>query len=165
VDTHNLRDTLKASLLAQLPDYMVPSHWVLLAELPLSPNGKLERKALPRPDVSQVQVAYVAPQTQLERDIAAIWQEVLQVERVGLRDDFFSLGGHSLLATQVMVRLRERLNLDVPLKHLFTAADLAAFCEQAAQLKADGPSIEEELAKSLEALKRLSGGELEELIS
>ncbi|MBV4533891.1 amino acid adenylation domain-containing protein [Pseudomonas sp. SWRI107] len=165
VDPEGLREVLRGSLLTHLPDYMVPSHWVLLDALPLSPNGKLERKALPRPDVSQAQASYVAPRTELEQRIAAIWQEVLQVERVGLDDDFFSLGGHSLLATQVIVRLRERLNLDMPLKQLFTAVNLATFCEQAAQLKAGGQSIEDELAKSLEALKRLSGGELEELIS
>ena len=158
-------EQLKARLKAHLPDYMVPSQWVFLESLPLSPNGKLERKALPRPDVGQTQQTYVAPQTELEQQIAAIWQEVLQVERVGLRDDFFSLGGHSLLATQVIVRLRERLNLEIALKSLFTARDLGAFCEAAQALKSDGLSIEDELAKSLEALKRLSGGELEELIS
>uniref|UniRef100_UPI003BB60BB0 amino acid adenylation domain-containing protein n=1 Tax=Pseudomonas sp. GZD-209 TaxID=3404807 RepID=UPI003BB60BB0 len=107
VDTHNLRDTLKASLLAQLPDYMVPSHWVLLAELPLSPNGKLERKALPRPDVSQAQAAYVAPQTPLEHELAALWQEVLQVERVGTSDNFFELGGDSIVSIQLVSRARQ----------------------------------------------------------
>ncbi|MGK9546149.1 phosphopantetheine-binding protein, partial [Salmonella enterica subsp. enterica] len=85
-----------------LPDYMVPSHWVLLAALPLNSNGKLDRRALPAPDLNLRQQAYVAPQSPLQKQLATIWQAVLQVEQVGLTDHFFERGGHSLLATQVI---------------------------------------------------------------
>ncbi|MGV6477762.1 amino acid adenylation domain-containing protein, partial [Azotobacter vinelandii] len=102
-----LRGELKAYLGAALPDYMVPAHLVFLARLPLTPNGKLDRKALPRPDVSLLQQAYVAPQSEPEQRIAAIWAEVLKVERVGLTDNFFELGGDSIISLQVVSRARQ----------------------------------------------------------
>ncbi|MBV4533890.1 non-ribosomal peptide synthase/polyketide synthase [Pseudomonas sp. SWRI107] len=107
VDPEGLREVLRGSLLTHLPDYMVPSHWVLLDALPLSPNGKLERKALPRPDVSQAQASYVAPQDDMELDLAAIWQDVLQVDCVGSRDNFFELGGDSIVSIQLVSRARQ----------------------------------------------------------
>ncbi|MCY1249486.1 Linear gramicidin synthase subunit D [compost metagenome] len=97
--------------------------------------------------------------------MALIWQQVLHVEQVGLADNFFELGGHSLLATQVIVRLRGQMGLEVPLENLFLASDLAAFCSQARGLRNEAKPLEDELAKSLEALKRLSSAELEKLIS
>ncbi len=78
---------------ASLPEYMVPTQWVFLAALPLTPNGKLDRKALPAPDASDSQQQYVAPVTELERTLAAIWADVLKLERVGMADNFFELGG------------------------------------------------------------------------
>ncbi|WP_338460410.1 non-ribosomal peptide synthase/polyketide synthase [Azotobacter vinelandii DJ] len=122
-----LRIELKDHLRTTLPDYMVPAHLVFLARLPLTPNGKLDRKALPRPDASLLQRAYVAPASELEQRIAAIWAEVLKVERVGLTDNFFELGGHSLLATQVISRVRQSLGIELPLRALFEAQDLAGF--------------------------------------
>ncbi|WP_241095926.1 AMP-binding enzyme, partial [Pseudomonas viridiflava] len=94
-DPDALRDDLKSQLRASLPDYMVPSHLVLLEQMPLTPNGKLDRKALPAPDVSLAQQDYVAPQSEMEQQLAAIWADVLKVERVGITDNFFELGGHS----------------------------------------------------------------------
>ncbi|MFP3526915.1 phosphopantetheine-binding protein, partial [Pantoea sp. SIMBA_072] len=85
-----------------------------LAELPLTGNGKLDRKALPQPDAGLLQGEYVAPQSALEQQIAAIWADVLKLERVGLNDNFFELGGHSLLATQVMARLQMELGVNLP---------------------------------------------------
>ncbi|WP_236708720.1 condensation domain-containing protein, partial [Pseudomonas sp. Root569] len=116
-----------------LPDYMVPAQLIFLDQLPLSPNGKLDRKALPKPDASLLQKAYVAPQSPLEQRIAAIWQDVLKLERVGLNDDFFELGGHSLLATQVISRVRHALNTDVPLRNLFESSTLHTFVASLAQ--------------------------------
>ncbi|MEQ6929128.1 hypothetical protein AAUI01_26300, partial [Pseudomonas mosselii] len=84
-----LRDTLKQHLKANLPDYMVPTHFLVLEQWPLTANGKLDRKALPKPDASQLQQGYVAPRTALEQQLAAIWSEVLKVEQVGLHDNFF----------------------------------------------------------------------------
>ncbi|WP_437884678.1 AMP-binding enzyme, partial [Pseudomonas sp. LRF_L74] len=89
-DTQSLlRDTIKQSLKANLPDYMVPAHLLFLEKLPLTPNGKLDRKALPKPDASLLQQGYVAPQSELEQRIAAIWADVLKLEKVGLTDNFF----------------------------------------------------------------------------
>ncbi|AIL61090.1 non-ribosomal peptide synthase/polyketide synthase [Pseudomonas alkylphenolica] len=124
-----LREILQAQLKADLPDYMVPAHWQFLSVLPLTANGKLDRKALPRPDAAQSQQAYVAPVGEIEKQIAAIWQEVLGVEQVGGNDNFFELGGHSLLATQVVARCRDCLPVQVQLRDLFShpqLADLAA---------------------------------------
>ncbi|NER61362.1 non-ribosomal peptide synthetase, partial [Pseudomonas sp. MAFF212428] len=161
----DLREHLKHALKAHLPDYMIPAQWVWLEQMPLSPNGKLERKALPKPDASQLQREYVAPQSELQQRIADIWQHVLGCEQVGLADSFFELGGHSLLATQVIVRLREQLGLEIPLKELFIADDLAAFSASVAAVQQHSQPVEDELAKSLAALKRLSAEELEKLIS
>ncbi|WP_409261972.1 AMP-binding enzyme, partial [Pseudomonas putida] len=86
-------EAIKSHLAAVLPDYMVPSQWVLLERMPLSPNGKLDRKALPKPELGQSRREYLAPQSELEQRLAAIWQEVLKVEQVGLNDNFFELGG------------------------------------------------------------------------
>ncbi|WP_439898718.1 phosphopantetheine-binding protein [Pseudomonas agarici] len=160
-----LRETLKGVLRSSLPDYMVPAHWLFLEALPLTPNGKLDRKALPGVDETLVRRAWRAPQGELEGEVALIWQDVLQVERVGLDDNFFDLGGHSLLATQVIVRLRNQLRAEVPLKSLFETHDLQAFCRCVETHRTVHQSLDEELAKSLEALKRLSSNELEKLIS
>ncbi|WP_416196956.1 amino acid adenylation domain-containing protein [Pseudomonas sp. Teo4] len=164
-DSAQLVEQLKARLRTLLPDYMVPTHMVLLASLPLSPNGKLDRKALPTPDSSQRQQAYVAPQTPLQEQLAQVWQTLLKLEQVGLHDNFFDLGGHSLLATQMMMQIRQQLGVDVPLKALLQTASLEQFAEQVQQLQTDVQPVEDELAKSLEALKRLSAQELESLIS
>ncbi|WP_153887205.1 amino acid adenylation domain-containing protein, partial [Pseudomonas aeruginosa] len=94
-DAERLRESLRESLKRHLPDYMVPAHLMLLERMPLTVNGKLDRQALPQPDASLSQQAYRAPGSELEQRIAAIWAEILGVERVGLDDNFFELGGHS----------------------------------------------------------------------
>ncbi|WP_096144848.1 non-ribosomal peptide synthetase, partial [Pseudomonas fluorescens] len=128
---------LAARLRQTLPDYMVPGHWVVLDALPLNHNGKLDRRALPTPDLNQASAAYVAPQSPLQIQLAAIWQAVLQVEQVGLEDHFFERGGHSLLATQVISRVRHDLKLEVPLRALFEQPTLAAFAAACAGVQAD----------------------------
>ena len=134
---------LRGYLQAALPEYMVPAHFILLDALPLTGNGKLDRKALPAPDASQWQTRYVAPQTDLQRQLAAIWAEVLKVEQVGLEDNFFELGGHSLLATQVISRIRQQLDVELTLRNLFEARDLAAFAAMAGQGgAADAPPLD-----------------------
>ncbi|MFA0945432.1 MULTISPECIES: non-ribosomal peptide synthetase [Pseudomonas syringae group] len=130
-DQQALRETLKAELRAHLPDYMVPTHFIILEKLPLTANGKLDRKALPAPDASQLQAAYVAPQGELEQQLAAIWADVLKIGQVGRSDNFFELGGHSLLATQVISRIRQQLDVELSLRDLFEARDLAAFAQAA----------------------------------
>ncbi|ROL65831.1 non-ribosomal peptide synthetase, partial [Pseudomonas chlororaphis] len=126
-DQAALRTTIKEGLKEHLPDYMVPAHVLFLEQLPLTANGKLDRKALPAADASLLQRAFVAPQSPLQQQVAAIWQEVLQVERVGLDDNFFELGGHSLLATQLVSRIRQGLQREVALKSLFEHDTLGTF--------------------------------------
>nr|WP_279653823.1 non-ribosomal peptide synthetase [Pseudomonas morbosilactucae] len=122
-----LREDLKAKLKENLPDYMVPAHLLFLENLPVTPNGKLDRRALPAPDASQQQRTYVAPETELEQAIALIWQEVLQTDQVGLNSNFFELGGHSLLATQVASRIRNTLKIEAPLSALFEHPELKGY--------------------------------------
>ncbi|HEX8695142.1 MAG TPA: non-ribosomal peptide synthase/polyketide synthase, partial [Longimicrobium sp.] len=126
-----LRDALKR----HLPDYMVPAAFVPLERLPLTANGKLDRKALPAPEAAAAgaEDGYVAPRTPVEEVLAAIWCEVLRLERVGAEDDFFAVGGHSLRATQVAARVRDVFAIELPLRALFEApvlADLAARVEE-----------------------------------
>ncbi len=113
-------DALREHLKARLPDYMLPNAFVFVDRMPLSANGKLERKALPAPDFcGQLQQHYVEPRTETEHILADIWAEVLGLERVGIRDNFFELGGHSLLATQLVSRLCRQFNIELPLKAIF----------------------------------------------
>jgi acyl carrier protein len=112
---------LKSFAAARLPDYMVPSQIVLLDVFPMTPSGKLDRSALARLAADRLarRTAFVAPRTPLETTLASIWIELLGVERVGVSDSFFELGGHSLLATQVVSRIRDAFNIDLPLRLLF----------------------------------------------
>jgi amino acid adenylation domain-containing protein len=124
---------LREHLLAQLPEFMVPVHWVLLAALPLNANGKVDRKALPHPERPSAAAVYAAPQSYPEQLIAEVWQGVLGAERIGVRDNFFELGGHSLLAIQVLTRIRQHFAVDLPLPDFFaapTVAGLAAAVER-----------------------------------
>ena len=102
-----LRESLKAHLKAQLPDYMVPAHLIVLDSMPLTANGKLDRRALPQPDPEANRQQYVAPRNELEQTLAAIWCAVLNVQQVGLDDNFFELGGDSILSIQVVSRARQ----------------------------------------------------------
>lgn len=122
---------LRERLRQRLPEFMVPSVYMTLSELPLTPNAKVDRKALPEPENTEVerQHAFVSPANELERAIARIWQETLNVPNVGTRDNFFDIGGHSLLAVQVHGRLRSQLGRDLSLTDLFrfpTVQSLAA---------------------------------------
>ncbi|AEA62641.1 amino acid adenylation domain protein [Burkholderia gladioli BSR3] len=113
---------LREHLAARLPEYMVPAAFVVLDALPLTRNGKVDRRALPEPDDEAfAQAQYEAPQGETEQTIAALWAELLGVERVGRHDNFFALGGHSLLATRMLARLRESFGHDVSIRTLFEA--------------------------------------------
>ena len=144
-----LRDGLKTGLKSSLPDYMIPAHLLFLEQLPLTPNGKLDRKALPAVDASQMQAAYVAPHSELEQQVAAIWQQVLDVERIGLNDHFFELGGHSLLAVNVVSRMALELGLTLTPQLLFQHPVLSEFV---AHLNTGGGAINEQKLSKLEAL-------------
>ncbi|WP_049298611.1 condensation domain-containing protein, partial [Pseudomonas aeruginosa] len=136
-----LRERIRTALRASLPDYMVPSHLLFLERMPLSPNGKLDRRALPKPDAGLMQHDHMAPASALEKDVAAIWGELLGVERVGLTDNFFELGGHSLLATRLVSRIRQDLGIEVSLKSLFEQPVLQGFVESLGEKPAEVPPI------------------------
>jgi amino acid adenylation domain-containing protein len=126
---------LRAHLQAQLPDYMVPSVFMSLRALPLTPNGKVNRKALPAPDQTRPGLAesFLAPRDPLEQQLAKLWEVIFDLERVGVRDNFFDLGGHSLLAVRLFAQIKKLTGKDLPLVTLFqapTIEQLAAILRQ-----------------------------------
>ncbi len=126
---------LRRHLQSELPDYMVPSSFVLLDSLPVTANGKVDRAALPEPEAARGAEEGTPPETENEKTMAALWQEILGVDEVHLEDNFFELGGHSLLATQLISRIRTAFGVDLPLRRLFerpVLGDLAAAVESAA---------------------------------
>ncbi len=127
IDVRKLRDFIGD----RLPYYMVPFSYVRLEELPRSPNGKVDRRALPKPDDAGVDLRhhYVAPRSDLERDLCRIWQDVIGISRVGVHDDFFELGGHSLLAVTMFAKVAERTGKDLPLTALFQTRTVARLAE------------------------------------
>jgi acyl carrier protein len=156
---------LRHLLQQQLPEYMVPSAFVLLKTLPLTANGKVDRQALPAPDRErpELEETFVAPRTPAEEVLAGIWAEVLGLERIGIDDNFFELGGHSLLATQVMSRLRTALQVEIPLRQFFdspTVAGLAAIVTQKLAEQTDS----ELLAEMVAELEELSEEELQAVL-
>ncbi|KTC25873.1 hypothetical protein AO391_06610 [Pseudomonas marginalis ICMP 9505] len=127
-------EDLRTHLQGVLPEYMVPSAYVQLAALPLSPNGKLDRKALPAPGLDAVvSAAYEAPEGEIEITLAQIWQELLGLEQVGRQGHFFELGGHSLLAMRLISQVRQRMGVELALGELFAQPQLAALAKVLAQ--------------------------------
>ncbi|MEK1939609.1 MAG: amino acid adenylation domain-containing protein [Pseudomonas sp.] len=149
------RQQLRASLQANLADYMVPSHLLLLAKMPLTSSGKLDRKALPKPDPTQLQSHYRAPHSELEIALAGIWMEVLQVPRIGLDDSFFDLGGHSLLAAQVVARIKRELGLSLPLRSLFERPLLADLAAELASQQSHGAADWDEMEAFINELEEV----------
>ncbi|HEU4561930.1 MAG TPA: amino acid adenylation domain-containing protein, partial [Longimicrobium sp.] len=130
---------LREAARARLPEYMVPSAFVVLEAFPVTPNGKVDRGALPAPDTPGARGTYVAPRTPAEERMAGIWAEVLGVERVGGGDNFFDLGGHSLLATQLVSRMREAFRAELPLRVVFEAPTLAELAGRVEALRTEAP--------------------------
>ncbi|MCA1601871.1 MAG: phosphopantetheine-binding protein, partial [Acidobacteria bacterium] len=123
---------LRSFLKEKLPEYMLPATFVVLDGLPLTPNGKVDRKALPAPEDirPELEATHVAPRTEVEQNIAAIWQEALHVEKVGVHDNFFDLGGHSLLMVKVHNKLRGAMNKELSIIDMFrypTVSSLASY--------------------------------------
>ncbi len=141
-ELEDLRSALRTRLEEKLPAFMVPASLTLLPALPLTVNGKLDRKALPPPSwEEQAGSAFVAPRTPTETIIAGIWCDVLGVERVGVDDNFFHLGGHSLLAARVVTQVRERFSMELSVRALFEHSTLALFAEH---VTAAGGGVDEE---------------------
>ncbi|WP_075344662.1 non-ribosomal peptide synthetase [Tenacibaculum agarivorans] len=124
------KEAIQAKLKESLPDYMIPNLWVELTTLPLTSNGKLDRKSLPDPDISDLSTAeYVAPRNEKEQQIVTIWQELLGIEKIGVYDDFFELGGHSLLVVQLISKL-QAVGFHVTVKDIFSNSTIAAISKK-----------------------------------
>jgi amino acid adenylation domain-containing protein len=143
---------LLAMLKGRLPEYMLPSQFVVLDSLPQTANGKIDRKSLPDPEATSaaLEQPYVAPQTVIEKGLTQIWATILHVERIGIHDNFFLLGGHSLLATQVISRVRKTYQVDLPLRSIFLKPTVAQFAQ----------AVEEAVIQKLETLSEQEAEEL-----
>jgi pristinamycin I synthase-3/4 len=115
----------KSTLSSVLPDYMLPTVYVALSAIPVTSNGKIDRRALPAPELGQSKEEYVAPETETELQLAVLWAELLSVKKVGTKDDFFALGGHSLIAMQLISRIMELTDIQLPLDSVFNSPTLA----------------------------------------
>jgi len=137
---------LRRHLSETLPEYMIPANFVLMESLPLLPNGKLDRSALPAPGhIRRADMQYVAPKSKTEELLAGLWAELIGVDQVGRRDNFFDLGGHSLLATQVISKVRDLCGVELPIRALFEDQTLAAFSDRIETLQwVLDPSVPEE---------------------
>jgi amino acid adenylation domain-containing protein len=131
-------DEIRSYLKQQLPEFMVPSAIVLLPKIPLNPNGKVDRPALPEPETVQSR-EFVAPNGATEDRVARIWQEVLRRERISADENFFELGGHSLLATQVISRIREHFRVELPIRALFDCPTIAGLARTVEDAASSGP--------------------------
>jgi acyl carrier protein len=155
---------LGAHLAEWLPEHMLPSAIVALAEMPRTPSGKIDRQALPDPDAATEQTAaYLAPRTPLEEEVAKIWEQVLGLERVGVEDDFFALGGHSLLATQVVAQVRSDFAVDLPLHSLFTCPTVATLAGEIVRMMGDSEG--DETARLMAELEGMSDEEAQRLLA
>jgi amino acid adenylation domain-containing protein/FkbM family methyltransferase len=136
-------DSLRGHVAARVPQYLVPSAFVILDRMPLLPNGKVDRSALPEPEKigAEPKRDYVAPRTPFEEVVARIWEDVLELPQISVHDNFFDLGGHSLVATQVMSRLREALNCEMPLRRLFDLPTIAELAASVAEAKQSSSSV------------------------
>jgi surfactin family lipopeptide synthetase A len=138
-NANELRDFLKQ----KLPAYMVPGAFVYLAAMPLTPNGKVDRKVLPVPELDRIwRSNFVAPSTPTQAILATLWQEILNLPQVGIHDNFFELGGHSLLATQVIIRLRPLFGVELPLRRLFETPTIEQLSELIEATQATGGGLE-----------------------
>ena len=160
--TGELRNFIKG----HLPEYMLPSAFVEMNALPLSPNGKVDRKLLPAPDGArpELEQAFVAPRNEVEQTLSNIWSEVLRLDQIGINDNFFDLGGHSLLATQVIARVEVAFNVELPLRAIFENPTVEGLGMALVQAQAD-VAEEAELLRVLEELEHLSEDEADSELS
>jgi acyl carrier protein len=157
---------LRSVVQAKLPDYMIPSAFVLLEVLPRLPNGKVDRRALPMPDQARPELerAFIAPRTPIEEALAGIWMQVLGLAQVGIHDNFFELGGHSLKATQVVSRVRAAFQIDLPLRTLFEAPTVAGLAASIVQRQEQQPG-QAEVVRLVAEIENLSEEEAQQVLS
>jgi acyl carrier protein len=164
VSTVQLREFLKA----RLPDYMVPSFFITLDQLPLNANGKIDRRQLlelaRQASPQQRANEYVAPRTAAEEVLADLWTEMLGIERAGINDDFFALGGHSLLATQLLSRVQKIFRVDLPLRKLFETPTVAGLVDALALAYGDANAIED-IAQMVKQLREMSDEDLKQMMA
>jgi acyl carrier protein len=146
----------------ELPEYMIPSLFVELEELPLTANGKVDRARLPEPDRSRVELdaELVLPRTPAEEVVAEVWARVLGLDQIGVRDNFFQLGGHSLLTTQMVSRLRDIFRVEIPLRSVFQSPTVEGVVNVIAEIWGER-EIVEEIARTFKEVEQLSESEVE----
>jgi acyl carrier protein len=142
-----LRDYLRQSL----PDYMVPAIFVRIDNVPLSPNGKIDRRALPAPDnTNTAEVSdYEPPSTSVEEELVEVWANLLKLDRIGIRQNFFDLGGHSLLATQLASRIEEKFQVQLPLREVFESPTIAGLAAAIERMREEQGTFESERIEPL----------------
>jgi acyl carrier protein len=159
---------LRRFLKEKLPEYMVPKAFVILKAMPLMSNGKVDRRALPAPNTatSELEAVFVAPRDSVEEVVAEIWMEILGLEKVSVHDNFFDIGGHSLVATQLISRIRQAFQVELPLKVIFsTAAPTIAELSEVITRYQIEQADEAEIAATLEELNDLSDEEVKALLA
>jgi len=153
-------EELRVWLRDRLPDYMVPAFFVRIDEIPLTPNGKIDRRVLPQPQRDQIETKrYIAPRNESEQALAAIWAKLLKVDKVGINDNFFALGGHSLLAARLVTQIREECMVQMPLRSVFEAPTVALLARKLDHEK-------QTAAQDLTTIPRLTRGttDIDELV-
>jgi len=153
---------LRSYLKEHLPEFMVPAAFVFLERLPLTANGKVDRRALPAPERADGGVEYVVPRTIVEEVLVGLWQDVLGAKQVGVYDNFFELGGHSLLAMQLMSRLRQSFGVELPLRALFESPSVAQIAQLLARVE-ETPGRIEKIAAAIKKVQNMSTEEKDEI--
>ncbi|MBA54635.1 MAG: hypothetical protein CMK89_09285 [Pseudomonadales bacterium] len=145
-ESESFNDALRLQLRSQLPEYMVPSLFIAVDSIPLTRNGKVDKRRLPNPDDHWVAKEYVAPRSETEREIADIWQAVLKVDQISVVDNFFDVGGHSLLAVQIVSRVKEKYQIEFSMRRLMEIASIegmASYVENALWVRGTGNQDED----------------------
>jgi len=157
---------MRRSLAKTLPEYMVPTAFIMLEAFPRTPTGKVDRRALPVPDNSRPEqnTTYVAPRTPVEKELTQIWAEVLSLDQVGIHDNFFDLGGHSLTASRVVYRVIQTFQLELPVRLLFDSPTVA---EMALVIAANRAKLatQDELERMLSEVEAMSDEEAQRRVN
>ncbi|CCQ65303.1 COG1020: Non-ribosomal peptide synthetase modules and related proteins [Crocosphaera watsonii WH 0402] len=170
--TESLRDKIQGYLQDKIPNYMIPRSYTILKQLPLNANGKIDRNSLPKPNIlaATSSIEFVAPQTEIQEQLATIWKQYLEIEKVGIYDNFFDLGGNSLLVTQVISKVRQTFQVELPLQKLFetpTIAELELLIQENKTIEQGSDRIEKydryETVET-ENYDELSEGEIDDLL-